>query len=94
MCGSKGKTRPVQAAHILSRRYKATRWDPWNGVSLCAAHHLWGHASPSQFRDWARFYAIGTDTYDRLSLLAHSKPKKVDRTMAMVALKAFLERKQ
>ncbi len=36
VCGSK---QAVEAHHIVSRRYKATRYDVTNGVALCQKHH-------------------------------------------------------
>lgn len=35
-CGS--KDRP-QCAHLVSRRYRATRWNPSNAICLCAGCH-------------------------------------------------------
>lgn len=31
---------PLQCAHIVSRRYRSTRWDEDNAVPLCAAAHM------------------------------------------------------
>ena len=30
-----------QCAHIISRSYRVTRWDPANAVPLCAGHHTY-----------------------------------------------------
>ncbi len=31
----------IQAHHVVKRRIRVTRYDPWNGVALCARHHQW-----------------------------------------------------
>ena len=49
-CAVCGKTENLQAAHIMSRRHKALRWDLRNGIALCIHHHLfWAHKEPVQF---------------------------------------------
>ena len=48
-CGSHFR---VQCAHIISRRYDATRWSLDNAVALCARHHMkWTH-DPLAWDDW------------------------------------------
>ena len=37
---------PIQCAHLISRRYRNTRWDKRNAVPLCAAHHRWLDTNP------------------------------------------------
>ena len=32
---------PLQCAHIISRRYRVTRWAPENALPLCAGHHTY-----------------------------------------------------
>lgn len=51
-----GKTN-IQSHHIYTRRNKAVRWEPMNGVSLCAWHHTLNskfsaHATPVTFTEW------------------------------------------
>lgn len=36
----------LQCAHLISRRYRNTRWNPKNAVALCAAHHRWLDTNP------------------------------------------------
>ena len=31
----------VQCAHVVSRRYRVTRWNPANALPLCAGHHVY-----------------------------------------------------
>lgn len=34
----------LQCAHLVSRRYHSTRWDPDNAIALCQGHHMrWTH---------------------------------------------------
>lgn len=46
------------AAHIISRRYKATRTDPKNGACLCRQHHREHHAHVLKL--------YGRDAHDKL----------------------------
>ena len=51
-CRHCGSTYLVQCAHIISRRYNATRWSLDNAVCLCAKHHMkWTH-DPLGWEDW------------------------------------------
>lgn len=31
----------IQCCHIISRRYRAIRWDESNARPMCSAHHVW-----------------------------------------------------
>ena len=53
----------VQAAHIVPRRYLATRYDLLNGLSLCYQHHQWAHAEQSQFIAWVWEHYPGRARY-------------------------------
>lgn len=48
-CGSRDF---VQCAHIVSRRYMATRYDPDNAVALCRSHHMKYTVRPLEWRCW------------------------------------------
>ena len=51
-CRECGSAFRVQCAHIVSRRYDATRWSMDNAVALCAKHHMkWTH-DPLGWDDW------------------------------------------
>lgn len=54
-------SKQLQCAHIVSRRYNATRTDTRNAFSLCAAHHRFYTDHPRQFSrfittTWAQKY--------------------------------------
>lgn len=42
-------SRGLQAAHLIGRARWATRLDPRNLISLCAACHFWAHGNPLDF---------------------------------------------
>jgi len=63
-CGGNGA---VSAHHAFGRRHKATRWDVFNGISLCYACHIhWAHRDPSGFTYWFQ-NQIPVEQYDRIS---------------------------
>ncbi len=67
-CGEQSYSK-LQAAHILSRRYAATRTDPDNAFCLCAGCHMrfTEHAD-----EWMGFIdsTIGRPEFDRLKAKA------------------------
>jgi len=42
----------LQAMHLISRRYAATRYEMWNGRAGCAAHHRWLTDRPLEHDAW------------------------------------------
>lgn len=74
-CGrSKTQGYQMHAAHVLSRRSLAVRWDPDAGLCCCALCHRWLDDHKSRSRDgdgdvWAKAQ-IGTDAYIRLVIRA------------------------
>lgn len=64
-CGRGREEIVLQAAHVISRRYKAIRWDERNGIALCMGCHHWGHKQPVEF-DWWVQDLIGKDVYETL----------------------------
>jgi hypothetical protein len=42
----------LQCAHLISRRYSATRWLEINAVALCAGHHTYFTHRPLEWTDW------------------------------------------
>jgi len=48
-CGS--PYRP-QCAHLVSRRYRATRWNPQNATTLCSRCHVKFTWDPLAWQDW------------------------------------------
>lgn len=60
-CEYCGKRSYVQSHHIFSRSKKSVRWDPQNGIALCAGHHTLSsqfsaHKTPLEFTDWLYKY--------------------------------------
>lgn len=51
-CGRHPGEVTLQCAHILSRKYTATRWDEKNALSLCVGCHHWGHSNPLEWMLW------------------------------------------
>lgn len=54
-------SKQLQTAHIISRKYNATRCDVRNAFALCAAHHRYFTDHPRQFSrfitlSWAQQY--------------------------------------
>ena len=47
-------TTRAEAAHIVPRRYLATRHMPENGVCLCYQCHRFAHSHQTEFMQWAR----------------------------------------
>jgi hypothetical protein len=39
LCVNHGGTHWLNACHIIGRRYRGTRWDVNNGMSMCYVHH-------------------------------------------------------
>lgn len=83
----------LQAAHVISRRYKAIRWDDRNGICLCVGCHHWAHMQPIEFDWWVRDL-IGGKTYEtlRTEALAYTGTlKRVDLESVVNMLMGQLE---
>lgn len=59
----------MDCAHVLSRRFVHTRWDPRNAVCLTRAEHMRFTERPHEWADWTRRY-LGSDTVAALQELA------------------------
>lgn len=90
-CEKCGSTSWLQAAHIYSRRFNATRHLPENGLCLCAACHRWGHDKPLDFARWVEEY-IGGDIVNELSLKAHKITKGHDFEPTVIYLREIWEK--
>ena len=66
-------SRPVQWAHVLSRRHVCLRWVPDNAMSLCAGCHLFWHHEPAMALDW--FFKNFRERWERLQVLYLANPK-------------------
>jgi predicted restriction endonuclease len=51
-----GANTNLDAAHIIPRRFKATRYDPANGITLCRTHHEQFHQHPREFQSFLAHY--------------------------------------
>lgn len=58
-------TEVLQWAHIVSRRYKSTRWDDDNAFCLCSAHHMFFTYRHVEWDEYVVFM-IGQELYDEL----------------------------
>src|SRR5580698_1555728 len=65
--------RPVQWAHVLSRRHPCLRWNPENAMSLCAGCHLFWHHEPALALDW--FFKNFGDRWERIQRVLQANPK-------------------
>lgn len=89
-CGRRPPEITLQCAHILSRKYTATRWLETNALSLCVGCHHWGHMNPVEWgifleddagvdvralREEARSYTGRVKKVDYEALVAELKEK-------------------
>jgi hypothetical protein len=70
-----GSTRNLNAHHIFTKaRHGNLRWEPDNGVTLCAGCHTFGvHINPAPYMLRIIEY-VGNDTMERLRVQAQTKP--------------------
>ena len=65
-CGRGQQQAVMQCAHIVSRRYRAVRWNALNAVCLCSACHVGYTHDPIGWEDWVEDHLPG-----RLTMLKH-----------------------
>ena len=70
-------SKQLQCAHIISRRYAATRCDPTNAYCMCAAHHRYFTEWPYEFHRFIEA-TIGPNAYDDLRARAMAGVKTND----------------
>lgn len=75
-CGTNNQE-TLQTAHIFTRSYNITRFDPLNAVCLCAKCHWRWHKEPIEAVEWIREY-LGSDVYDELRFKAKNRVDKID----------------
>ena len=63
------KSRGLHAAHIFSRRFKATRHDPENALALDFGCHSWAHRNPLDAHEFFREH-LGPKRYEALKAKA------------------------
>lgn len=80
-CRRCGETSGLDAAHIMSRRYKATRHDMEtpNIIALCRSCHKWNHDYPQEFEEWVISW-MGEQKYEELRQKAQGLSKRVKRS--------------
>lgn len=69
---------PIQAAHGISRRYRATRWSLLNGFPLCAGGHVKYTYDPVTW-DWWLLQWWGSDLFWALRTVAREGKKRDQR---------------
>lgn len=69
------RTDGLECAHIFSRRFLVTRWEPINALSLCHACHRKWHDKPVEAVEWVKEY-LGEDVYEELRYIAKNKVNK------------------
>jgi hypothetical protein len=92
-CGRQPDEIILQAAHVISRRYKAIRWDERNGVALCVGCHHFAHMQPVEW-DWAVQELIGVDVYQALrkeAIAYTGELKRIDLSEVIARLEKRLE---
>jgi hypothetical protein len=62
----------IQCCHVISRRYRATRWLNSNAVPMCAAHHMFFTHHPLEWRDFIEAKLPGM--WDELREIALNSP--------------------
>ena len=84
------RLRPVQQAdHLVSRRYRATRWVISNGCPLCAGCHRLV-TSDTQEHVLLALQHVGAERWEQLNIAKHCG--KVDPATAIVALRYEVEK--
>lgn len=84
-CVACGSVTGIQCAHIVSRRYHATRWMMGNAVALCSRCHMRWTNDPL---GWDDFVAarLGDAGYQELRLLAKRGVEWIDYGAVLAAL--------
>lgn len=75
-CRACGSVQGIQCAHIVSRRYRATRWMMANAVALCKRCHMRFTCDPLAWDAWVE-ERIGTGVGE-LKVLARQGVSHVD----------------
>lgn len=71
----------LQCAHIVSRRYRAVRWDESNALCACAGCHHWMTVRPLEWERWCD-ENLGAETHAWLKqrALTERNPKVAEVT--------------
>ena len=79
----------LHAHHVVSRRFKGTRWDPACGLTACRQCHAWLHLACLDPAAWYREHAPTVD-FDALKLRAEAGGKGLDLKLVILDLKRRL----
>lgn len=69
----------IQAAHIFTRRKKATRLLEENGITLCGGHHFYAHGGGARDFILLAQDRLGLERFEELRQLAEATTKTVRR---------------
>ena len=64
-CEKCSQRETLQAAHIFTRKIRATRWSPLNALCFCSKCHFWAHDKPILFTEWVLGH-LGHTRYELL----------------------------
>jgi 5-methylcytosine-specific restriction endonuclease McrA len=84
-CQACGAHWDLQCAHILSRRYTATRWAMDGAVTLCKGCHMKYTHDPLGWEEWVT-ERIGARRFRALKLRARQGVAKVDLEAVVASL--------
>lgn len=77
-CESRHCCGRLQCAHVMSRRFHATRWDPANAKALCGWHHIYYTEHPHEWEVLCRERGVAWDMlYARAHLGDPMDPEQV-----------------
>jgi len=91
-CERCGRTDRLQAAHIISRSHRNTRWDLMNGLCLCGGCHIFfAHKEPLEFAEFVK-KKLGKKEYDNLRARGQMVVKNQDKEAIKMYLKKEYEK--
>lgn len=70
----------IQCAHIISRRYRATRWDKANAMPLCGAHHTFYTHHPLEWQEICEECGVNYELLRKQAL--HGQPMDPEAVIA------------
>lgn len=85
ICRACGNFTRIQCAHIVSRRYHATRWTLGNAVALCSGCHVRFTNDPLAWDAWVD-ERIGVDAYLELKRIARQGVAHIDYAAILESL--------
>lgn len=86
-CRLCGTLNDLQCAHLVSRRYRATRWDPENAWALCRREHMYYTHHPIEWDDLLTD-RLGEETYKWLKVRAQTAKAGIDVALVISWLRS------